>query len=173
MIVLHQSLMSQHLSLMFFCGWRKFTLQRIEESDRWMLILTTIDNYFNEKSKFLFLTGKSFEPKEFKSLRSICERYSENLKNWLHNEEENSSMNSILRSNELLLYWMSTCLLFHSLKFENTFVQNCSIPLDWKNLSFLVLDSKKSTESLLIISNYLQSTSQIIHYFHLRVKKGL
>jgi hypothetical protein len=115
---------------------------------------------------------QSFEPKEYNSLKSICEKYSEVLKNWLEKEEENSSMNNILRSNELLLYWICTCLLFHSLKFEINLLHKNSIPLDWRNLSFLVLDSKKSTESMLIISNYLQSTLTDNPLFSLESQRG-
>eukprot|EP01080_Neovahlkampfia_damariscottae_P011886 gene11886-5213_t len=137
------------------------SIKSIKKSSQLLLILNTVFSIFQKQTHLLTNTSNFLKISDFSILKQICELYSKCSIDWLKIEEGSSSMNNIIRSNELLLYWIITCFIHQNLKLYHQLVNNYSMPISWEVLSVVITDSKETEKMVLEIAQYVYHNSII------------
>ncbi|KAF0720233.1 Aste57867_471 [Aphanomyces stellatus] len=137
-------------------------LKKATRPDAQLLILNSIEGMMWSCAPHLLLSEPSFlsSGEDVVALDMLVLEYSNRLQTWLASDGGKHSMMVKLRSHEVLVSWIAFCLVHRHCGAIHSLVLSYATPLDWHELSNLVLDDKRAMDAALLVAGYIRQMNQ-------------
>ena len=156
-------------------NWVKTGDSKSEES--LVLKLRSIESFMCQSVKLLLKPGSVSADDVVTLCEIIFTRYQTLLQTWIDKVAPNSLLHVQQRSREMLMYWIACCLAYHSCcgLFKNPDFKEYGLPLNWKDLKYLVLGEKREIDAALSIAHYLKNHAKPVSktLFLIENKEGI
>ena len=135
------------------------------------LVLSTIETAIFSMSKKLIILEHT--PVQVELLEELVFLYRRHVNVFLSHlsRTETGDYRSMLRveifSKEVLIVWISYCLIHKYLKNVYPLIQKFGVALSWNDIRYFVLSDKEAIEASLVVSKYLKSNTNIYPLFSL------
>ncbi len=141
-------------------------------SQKSLLALEIMDDAFLKNTQVLFDPRNYLDFNELDEMIKLTSKYSATLNVLLTNGTE-GLVYTKLRSHELLVFWISCCLIHREAVREHPMLNNYGIPLQFTDLKHVVTDDERGVNAVKQLAKYIKTWCKLpdVTLFSLRAKE--